>query len=493
MRETQPCRLEPEWTPLSSKSPAEALEPSYLRSYLSKEPLCPAFDPDTYTDSPSRLSLQGSPSLRNSDQQRPEPELGQTRAPHGRLGEYLPHAPPPSTSFLAPSVSPPAPASSSEIRLLIDRLGSLDGSIKLLQQRLEEHEKNTAGRDNSVKDANAHDGVGEEILQQVGQLGQEAQEAHLELHKDLEERSVRTRTAEKRFLGGLKELKDEMHRSKTEIDSLRSVVCQQSQMLGLIVEQHRTSMAQLSTIQISINSCLAERRDTPRSHQEFGAVRMLSPPEEAVPCDTDPSHKTTASLTSPSCTHLVDRLDASHLHDGSRDEGQLPERLNLMWTPAASMAPSEPEEATAETVEPTATDELTKVSITYTAQDEESVTDVIHVAHAMTSPAKKPKRSKRRALPYQTGLGSSEPKHRSTVLPSMKKIKLPQKARAPGMSRHTRLQDRRQQEQQDSGDKQLTSLFSDPVHLTRAKRAFLHMENKHLDLDAIAQRGLPLC
>jgi len=163
-------------------------------------------------------------------------------------------------------VSPPAPASSSEIRLLIDRLSSLDGSIKSLQQRLDEHERKTQQAEtvlqkqittmldqrdkellsaleeqiqavvDSVEDANAHDGVGEEILQQVGQLGQEAREAHLELHKDLEERSDRTQTAEKRCLGGLKELKDEMHRSKTEIDSLRSVVCQQSQMLGLIVE-----------------------------------------------------------------------------------------------------------------------------------------------------------------------------------------------------------------------------------------------------------------
>ncbi|KAF9967177.1 hypothetical protein BGZ70_010520 [Mortierella alpina] len=262
MRESQPCRLEPEWTPLSGKSPAETLEPSYLRSYLSKEPLFPAFDPNVYTNSPSRLSLQGSPSLRNSGQQGAELELGQTRAPHGRAGE--PYAPLPSTSFLAPSVSPPA--SSYEIRLLIDRLSSLDGSINSLQQRLDEHERKTQQAEtvlqkqittmldqrdkellsvmedqiqavvDSVKDANANGDVGEKILQQIDQLGQEAREAHLELQKDLEERSVRTQTAEKRHLSGLKELKDEVHRSKTEIDSLRSVVCQQSQMLGLIVE-----------------------------------------------------------------------------------------------------------------------------------------------------------------------------------------------------------------------------------------------------------------
>ncbi|KAF9989334.1 hypothetical protein BGZ75_006762 [Mortierella antarctica] len=267
MRGSQTRQLEPEWTPLSSKSPAETLEPAYLRPYLSKEPLCPGFDPNAYANLPSRLS-EAAPTPHNPVQQETQLELGQTRDPNERLREYQPYAPQPSTTFLAPSV--PQPASSYEIRLLLDRLSSLDGSISSMQQRLDEHERKaqqaetvlqkqiTAMLDqrdkellgvmqeqtqtvvDSVRDADGDGGVGERILQHVGQLGQEAREAHLELHEDLKDRFVRAETVEKKLLSGLQELKDEMRGSTTEIDRLRSVVSQQSQMLGLIVEVHAT-------------------------------------------------------------------------------------------------------------------------------------------------------------------------------------------------------------------------------------------------------------
>ncbi|KAF9931291.1 hypothetical protein BGZ67_005403 [Mortierella alpina] len=440
MRGSQTRQLEPEWTPLSSKSPAETLEPAYLRPYLSKEPLCPGFDPNAYANLPSRLS-EAAPTPHKPVQQGTQLELGQTRDPNERLREYQPYAPQPSTTFLAPSV--PQPASSYEIRLVLDRLSSLDGSISSMQQRLDEHERKaqqaetvlqkqiTAMLDqrdkellgvmqeqtqtvvDSVRDADGDGGVGERILQHVGQLGQEAREAHLELHEDLKDRFVRAETVEKKLLSGLQELKDEMRGSTTEIDRLRSVVSQQSQMLGLIVEQHRTSMTQFSTLQICMNSCLAERRNISRSHQEFGVVRMLSPPEDVDPFDAVLSQKSAASLPSP----------------------------------ISSKPPSEPEEAVAEAVEPTGTDRLTRVSVTYATQDEGSVTDVIHVARVKPSPAKKARHSNRRSHPRSAGIDLTAQMHQSKVSASVKKTKLPQKAQAPVTSRRTRLQDRKQQEQ----------------------------------------------
>lgn len=264
MRGSQTWQLEPEWTPLSSKSPAQTLEPTYLRAYLSEKPLCPGFNLKADSNLPARPLLQGSRSPRSSVQQGPELETGQARDPQERPREYLSYTPSPSTPFLAPSVS--QPASSYEIRLLIDRLSSLDGSISSMQQRLDEHERQTQQAEtvlqkqiaaildqrdkellsameekiqaavDSVRGADGNGGVTEKILQQVGQLGQEAREAHLELHGDLEEQFGKTESVEKKLLGGLKELKDEMHGSKTEIDKLRSVVSQQWQMLDLIVE-----------------------------------------------------------------------------------------------------------------------------------------------------------------------------------------------------------------------------------------------------------------
>ncbi|KAF9574281.1 hypothetical protein EC968_007050 [Mortierella alpina] len=505
MRGSQTWQLEPEWTPLSNKSPAETLEPAYLRSYLSKEPLCPGFDPSTYASLPSRLSLQRSANLRSSGQQGAELELDQTRDSPERSREFQQYAPSPSTTFLAPSV--PQPASSYDIRLLIDRLSSLDGSINSMQQRLDEHgrkaeqaettlqnqittmldrrdkelmtameEKIQAAVD-SVRDAAGGGGVGEAILQQVGQLGQEAREAHLELHKDLEDQSVKAKAAEKRFLGGLKELKDEMNGSRTILDRLCSEVSQQSKMIGLIVEQHRASMTQLSTLQICMNSCLAERRDISPSHLEFGAVRMLSPPADAVSCDAVRSQETTTSFTSPTCTDILDRLiDTDQTQHESRGNEQPPERPDLMLTPAASMMSNEPEEAAGVPEEPTGTEKLTKVSVTYSIQDEGSVTDAIQLAQVMPSPAKHSKRPNRRLHPRQAGLELTAQKHESTTLASVKKIKLSQKPRAPVTSGRTRLQDRNQQNQLDSGDKQLTSLLSGPVHLTRAKRSKLLSE-----------------
>ncbi|KAF9283955.1 hypothetical protein BGZ68_004989 [Mortierella alpina] len=521
MRGSQTWQLEPEWTPLSSKSPAQTLEPTYLRAYLSKEPLCPGFDPKAYSNLSARPLVQGSPSPRSSVQQGLELEKGQARDPQERPREYLSYTPSPSTPFLAPSVS--QPASSYEIRLLIDRLSSLDGSISSMQQRLDEHERQTQQAEtvlqkqiaamldqrdkellsameekiqaavDSVRGADGNGGVTEKILQQVGQLGQEAREAHLELHGDLEEQFDKTESVEKKLLGGLKELKDEMHGSKTEIDRLRSVVSQQSQMLGLIVEQHRTATTQLSTLQMCMNSCLAERRDISRPHQVFGTARMLSPPADPVPFDALISQEATESFTSPSCTHILDQLSSSHLQCESQDNGQSSGYPGLTLTPAASMAPSEPEETAAEAVEPSGWDKLTKVSVTYSTQDEGSVTDIIHVSQAMPAPTKKSKHSNRRSRPRQTGNSLTTEKLPPAVLTSVKKRKLPQKARAPVTGSRTRLQHRKQQEQQNFGDKELTLLFSGPVHMTRAKRTFLHMEDTHLDLDAIARRGLPLC
>ncbi|KAF9960403.1 hypothetical protein BGZ72_007061 [Mortierella alpina] len=109
----------------------------------------------------------------------------------------------------------------------------LDQREKQLLSAVEERIRVTA---DSFQDAVGDDGVGERVLGHVVQLGQEAREAHVELHEDLEELSIRTDKVEKSYLGGLKELKDEMNGSKTEIDRLRSVVSQQSQMLGLLVE-----------------------------------------------------------------------------------------------------------------------------------------------------------------------------------------------------------------------------------------------------------------
>ncbi|KAG0208589.1 hypothetical protein BGX28_000513 [Mortierella sp. GBA30] len=243
-RQPQGRSFEAEFVSITGKPFAETSFPSYLRPYLSKSRLCPAFDPGD-SNCPTPNSTGERPTSYKPERQ------GCGSSPKQRPG-YLRQDGDHSSTLTSPLLAQPQ-----DIRPLLDQLSSLKSLIQTFQRYVDEYKEKTQAVESKAKEQitamlRKHEkellsaldgqlralvdvalhrevgGISEAILQQIAQHSREAQR---ELAKEL---NGWKRGFETAYLSKTMELKSEIKSLTEEIKELKST---NSMMLHVVAEE----------------------------------------------------------------------------------------------------------------------------------------------------------------------------------------------------------------------------------------------------------------